>query len=218
MKKIFTLCSALIFGTTAFSQVTVLFAVDITNYTAAPLDADGIRIGGNFADHGATAVANWSPSDPSCAMVDQGNNVWFISVTFDAANIGDTLSYKFVNGDWGTNEGDAGSLIAIDGCGVDDGSGNINRQLIIPASDMVVAKMWESCENFQFLGLEEAAINYSVAPNPTEVSTTFTFAAGTQATVTLFDLTGKAVSTTSGVEKVTVDTENLTSGTYIYSI
>jgi hypothetical protein len=71
---------------------------------------------------------------------------------------------------------------------------------------------------FAELGVEETGINYSVAPNPTEVSTNFTFAAGTEATVSLFDLSGKLVSTTSGIEKVTVITENLTSGSYIYSI
>lgn len=218
MKKIFTLCAALIFGATAFSQVTVVFAVDVTDYTAAPIAANGIRVGGNFADHGAVGVVNWSPSDASCAMTDQGNNIWAIAVTFDAANVGDTLSFKFVNGNWGTNEGATGSLIATDGCGSDDGSGNINRQLVIPATNTTVAKVWESCADFTFANVEETAINYSVAPNPTEVSTNFTFAAGTEATVSLFDLSGKLVSTTTGVEKVTVATENLNSGSYIYSI
>ena len=218
MKKIFTLCAALIFGATAFSQVTVVFAVDVTDYTAAPIAANGIRIGGNFADHGAVGVVNWSPSDASCAMTDQGNNIWAIAVTFDAANVGDTLSFKFVNGNWGTNEGATGSLIATDGCGSDDGGGNINRQLVIPATNTTVAKVWESCADFTFANVEETAINYSVAPNPTEVATNFTFAAGTEATVSLFDLSGKLVSTTTGVEKVTVATENLNSGSYIYSI
>jgi hypothetical protein len=218
MKKIFTLCAALIFGATAFSQVTVVFAVDVTNYTAAPIAANGIRIGGNFADHGAVGVVNWSPSDASCAMMDQGNNIWYTAITFASANIGDTLSYKFVNGNWGTNEGATGSLIATDGCGVDDGGGNINRQLVIPATNMIVGKVWEECTDFVFASLEETALNFSVAPNPTEVSTNFTFAAGTEATVSLFDLSGKLVSTTTGVEKVTVATENLTSGSYIYSI
>ena len=218
MKKIFTLCAALIFGATAFSQVTVVFAVDVTDYTAAPIAANGIRIGGNFADHGAVGVVNWSPSDASCAMTDQGNNIWAIAVTFDVANVGDTLSFKFVNGNWGTNEGATGSLIATDGCGSDDGGGNINRQLVIPATNTTVAKVWESCADFTFANVEETAINYSVAPNPTEVSTNFTFAAGTEATVSLFDLSGKLVSTTTGVEKVTVATENLNSGSYIYSI
>lgn len=219
MKKIFTLCAALIFGATAFSQVTVVFAVDVTNYTAAPIAANGIRIGGNFADHGAVGVVNWSPSDASCAMIDQGNNIWAIAVTFASANIGDTLSYKFVNGNWGTNEGASGSLIATDGCGADDGGGNINRQLVIPATNSFVGKVWEECTDISgFVGLEEATLNFSVAPNPTEAVANFTVAAGAEATVSLFDLSGKLVSTTTGVEKVAVNTENLTSGSYIYSI
>ena len=217
MKKIFTLCAALIFGATAFSQVTVVFAVDVTNYTAAPIAANGIRIGGNFADHGAVGVVNWSPSDASCAMMNQGNNIWYTAITFASANIGDTLRYKFVNGNWGTNEGAAGSSIVTDGCGVLDGS-DINRILVIPATNSIVGKVWEGCTDFVFASLEETTLNFSVAPNPTEVSTNFTFAAGTEATVSLFDLSGKLVSTTTGVEKVTVATENLTSGSYIYSI
>ena len=219
MKKIFTLCAALIFGATAFSQVTVVFAVDVNAYVAAgnTVNANGFRVGGNLTDHGST-VANWSPSNASCAMTDQGNGIWAIAITFASANIGETLSYKFVNGDWGTNEGATGSLIATDGCGLDDGSGNINRQLVIPATDMTVAKIWESCEDFTFANVEETAMNFSVAPNPTDAVANFTFAAGTEATVSLFDLSGKLVSTTTGVEKVTVNTENLTSGSYIYSI
>ena len=220
MKKIFTLCAALIFGATAFSQVTVVFAVDVNAYVAAGnvINANGIRVGGNFSDHGST-VANWSPSNASCAMQDQGNGIWAIAVTFASANVGETLSYKFVNGDWGTNEGDSTSLIATDGCGIDDGSGNINRQLVIPATNTTVAKIWEECTDISgFVGLEEAALNFSVAPNPTDAVANFTVGAGAEATVSLFDLSGKLVSTTTGVEKVAVNTENLTSGSYIYSI
>jgi hypothetical protein len=218
MKKIFTLCAALIFGATAFSQVTVVFAVDVTDYTAAPIAANGIRIGGNFATNGAVGVVNWSPSDASCAMTDQGNNIWAIAVTFASANIGDTLRYKFVNGNWGTNEGAAGSSIVTDGCGVLDGL-DINRILVIPATNSFVGKVWEECTDISgFVGLEETAMNFSVAPNPTDAVANFTFAAGTEATVSLFDLSGKLVSTTTGVEKVAVNTENLTSGSYIYSI
>lgn len=220
MKKIFTLCSAVILGMTSYAQVTVVFAVDVNAYAATTaIAANGIRIGGNFADNGAVGVVNWSPSDASCAMVDQGNGIWATAITFDAANIGSTLSFKFVNGDWGTNEGASGSLIATEGCGIDDGSGNINRQLVIPSSTEVIAKIWESCEDFTFLNLNEDAFGkLTVSPNPAAASTVFALENQGEATIQLADLAGKIVSTTVGNGSIEVNTSDLNAGTYIYTV
>jgi hypothetical protein len=220
MKKIFTLCSAVILGMTSYAQVTVVFAVDVNAYAATTaIAANGIRIGGNFADHGAVGVVNWSPSDASCALVDQGNGIWATAITFASANIGETLSFKFVNGDWGTNEGASGSLIATDGCGVDDGSGNINRQLVIPATSEIVAKIWEECTDFTFLNINEDAFGkLTVSPNPATASTVFALENQGEATIQLADLAGKIVSTTVGNGSIEVNTSDLNAGTYIYTV
>lgn len=218
MKKIFTLCSAVILGMTTYAQVTVVFAVDVNAYTT-PIDPTGIRIGGNFADHGAIGVVNWSPSDASCAMVDQGNGIWATAITFASANIGETLSFKFVNGNWGTNEGLAGSLIATDGCGVDDGSGNINRQYVIPSTPEVVAKVWEGCTDFTFASINEDSFGkLTVSPNPATASTVFALENQGEATIQLTDLAGKIVSTTVGNGSIEVNTSDLNAGTYIYTV
>ncbi len=139
-------------GGSSSTGVNVTFKVDITNYLAggATLGANGIRVGGNFADQMATladgtSMVNWSPADASSALSDEGNNVWSVTVTFPADKVGATLSYKFVNNDWGTNEGTTGTNIETGGCGVNDGGGNINRQLVIPSTDQTVSFCWDEC-------------------------------------------------------------------------
>ena len=46
---------------------------------------------------------NWSPTDAGGAMTDaDGDNIW--EITIDYPTSGDTVYYKFVNGDWGADE------------------------------------------------------------------------------------------------------------------
>jgi hypothetical protein len=146
--------------TTQSSQpqtVTITYKVDITNYLAggATLGANGIRVGGNFGDRGASsaggAMVNWSPADANSALTSLGNNIWSIQVTYPSSSIGSVQSYKFVNNDWGTNEGtDPANTIASGGCGVDDGAGNINRTQIIPATSTEVCFVWDACTPCSF--------------------------------------------------------------------
>ncbi|MGA1364730.1 MAG: hypothetical protein ACO31C_07290, partial [Schleiferiaceae bacterium] len=90
MKKTLTLAAALV-ASAAFAQVSVTYKVDITDYLGAgnTLGANGMRVGGNFADQGATtggnAMVNWSPSDANSAMTDEGNNIWSITVDYPAS-------------------------------------------------------------------------------------------------------------------------------------
>jgi hypothetical protein len=225
MKKIFTLLAAFGLGTMAFGQVTVTYQVDITNYLAGgtALNSAGIRIGGNFTDNSGTvtagAVANWSPSDANSAMTDLGGNLWSIAVTYPQASIGSTQTYKFVNGDWGTNEGtDPANTIATGGCGTDDGSGNINRSLVIPASDVTVTYCWDACTVCN-LGLENNAINLvTVSPNPATDQVTFSTSTA-DAIITLYDLSGKVISSTVASSTTTsVNISSLEVGTYIYRV
>ncbi|MEY3504446.1 MAG: hypothetical protein RL349_1039, partial [Bacteroidota bacterium] len=141
----------------------VTYKVDVTNYLAAnTLAANGIRIGGNFGDNGSS-TASWTPSDPSCAMTDEGNNIWAITVSYPVASLGATQLYKFVNGDWGSNEGtDPANTIAVDSCGVDDGGGNINRTYaLMPGT---VCYVWDACTACGVSVAENAIANLTVAP------------------------------------------------------
>ena len=206
----------------------VTYKVDITNYlTANTLAANGMRVGGNFTDNGATVaagpVANWSPGDANSAMTDEGNNIWSITVSYPVASLGATQLYKFVNGDWGANEGtDAANTIAVDSCGVDDGAGNINRTYtIMPGT---VCYVWDACTACGVSVAENAIANLTVAPNPATDVVNFTFEANNAAvaTVTIFDLAGKAVATqtvaTSATTTVEMNTTALQAGSYIYNV
>jgi hypothetical protein len=221
MKKIFTLCSAVILGMTSYAQVTVVFAVDVNAYST-PIGATGMRIAGNFADHGAVGVANWAPTDPGSALVDQGNGIWATAITFASANIGDSLKYKFVNETWGVpgiaNEGGDNSLIVTEGCGILEGNDR-NRILVIPSTNSIVAKVWEGCEEFTFLNINEDSFGkLTVSPNPATASTVFALENQGEATIQLADLAGKIVSTTVGNGSIEVNTSDLNAGTYIYTV
>jgi hypothetical protein len=231
MKKMFTLLSALFIGAMATAQVTVTFQVDVTNYLAggAALDPTGIRVGGNFSTNGGQAnggpMADWSPTTATSAMTDMGNNVWQIVVDFPATAVNQTLLYKFINGNWGMNEGtDPANTIVAGGCGVDDGSGNINRTLVIPGAATTVTYCWDACAASCSANLIDNAIsNLVVSPNPANDVVTFNFNANaTNAEIVLFDLSGKVVATksvaTGSVNAVEISTSNLMAGSYLYQV
>lgn len=234
MKKMFTLLSALFIGAMATAQVTVTFQVDVTNYLAggAALDPTGIRVGGNFSTLGGQAnggpMADWSPTTATSAMTDMGNNIWEIVVDFPATAVDQTLLYKFINGNWGMNEGtDPANTIVSGGCGLDDGSGNINRTLVIPGANATHHYCWDMCLyacNGSGANVMEGAIaNLVVAPNPANDVVTFNFNANaTNAEIVLFDLSGKVVATksvaTGSVNAVEISTSNLMAGSYLYQV
>jgi hypothetical protein len=222
MKRIFTFLG-LTLVTSVFSQVTVTYKVDITNYIAggATLSANGIRVGGNFADQSATvgasiSMVNWTPSDANSAMTDLGSNVWSIAVTYPTASVGLTQLYKFVNGDWGTNEGtDAANTIASDGCGIDDGGGNINRTLTIPASDTTVFYCWDKCAACETGSIGEInKFEVKTYPNPANEVIQFDIAADDYV-ISISDISGKLIMTS---EKPIIDIAPLNSGIYTYVV
>jgi Secretion system C-terminal sorting domain len=230
MKKMFTLLSALFIGAMATAQVTVTFQVDVTNYVAggATLDATGMRVAGNFSGRqgtvGGTAMADWSPTALTSEMTDLGNNIWEIAVDFPAAVFGDTLLYKFVNGNWGinSNEGNA----ALENCGVEDGFEGFNRVLAIPSTNQIKLYCYDSCYSCtgSGVGLNQNAItSLEVAPNPSMDVVTFKFNSNANtAEIVLFDLSGKVVATKSVVtgaeNSIEISTANLMAGSYLYQV
>jgi hypothetical protein len=214
MKKIFTILS-LALSTAAFSQVTVTYQVDITEYIAGgvALDPNGIRVGGNFTTAGAS-IPDWTPSDPASAMTDLGNGLWSIAVTYPATSVGTTQLYKFVNGNWGTNEGVATSLIAEDGCGTDDGGGNINRTLVIPSAAATYTFCWDKCAACISSIDEVNKVNVVAFPNPASDVVNFQIDA-TDYVITLTDLAGKTVATST---TSTIEMSGLSSGAYLYKV
>lgn len=240
MKKIYSLLSILLVAGAVNAQVNVTYMVDITNYLAAgnTLGAGGIRIGGDFAAtggmNGAAAMAAWTPSDPTCALTDMGSNVWAITVTYPTSSIGMTQPYKFVNNDWGTNEGtDPGNTIATDGCGTDDGGGNINRSLLIPDADVTLQYCWDACFKCDgsdpvVLGVENINVisGIVVSPNPVTTNATISFNLqnASEVAISIVNLMGQEVlsinnsNEAAGNHAYNVDVTALPAGNYIYRV
>lgn len=240
MKKVYSLIVAAIISASMYAQVNVTYQVDITDYLMTnTLGENGIRIGGNFADYGATtsgnAMVNWSPSDVNSAMTEGADDVWSITVTYPSEFIGSTQQYKFVNNDWGTNEGtDAANTIGADGCGSDDGAGNVNRLLVIPDADVTYQYCWDHCFRCDgsdplvtdIITVAPSKLNLNVSPNPAINFVAFTYSVTGAENVTLdvFSLMGEHVANVvnelqnSGTQSATYDMQNLATGTYIYRL
>lgn len=242
MKKVYSLIVAAIISASMYAQVNVTYQVDITDYLLTnTLGENGIRIGGNFADYGgmngANAMVSWSPSDANSAMTEGADDVWSITVTYPSEFIGSEQQYKFVNNDWGTNEGtDAANTIATDGCGTADAAvpPNINRTLVIPDADVTYQFCWDHCFRCDgsdplvtdIITVAPSKLNLNVSPNPAINFVAFTYNVTGSENVTLdvFSLMGEHVASVvnelqnSGMQSATYDIQNLATGTYIYRL
>jgi hypothetical protein len=219
------------------AQINVTYQVDIAEYLQAGgiLGTNGIRIGGDFAGNNATFQGNpmvdWTPSNGFCAMsqVDT-STIWTITVTYPSSSAGATQLYKFVNNDWGTNEGTAANLIAIDGCGLDDGSGNINRTLTIPTADTTLLYCWDKCD--PCAGFPTALQHVSnsikpfVFPNPAKNSLNLSgsFVSEQPCTIDFFNPLGQAVRSitlrpvNSELQSHKLDISSLAPGMYLLKL
>jgi hypothetical protein len=226
MKKLYTLIGAAFFAVSALTaQINITFRVDVTEYIATtPLGANGMRIGGNFSDNGST-TPNWTPSAAECAMTQEGtSNVWTITLSFPDSAIGNTQLFKFVNNDWGTNEGGAGSEIATGGCGTDDGAGNINRFIVIPDASTSVLFCYDKCAICALSINDNSAVNSSinVYPNPANETANLTYelTAASIVSIDVFNALGQKVNNislgnqTPGAYKQQLETATLVNGIY----
>ncbi len=248
MKKIYLLITTLSIYLSTFTQVNVTYQVDITNWLSGggTLSADGIRIGGDFVatsgTNGALPMAAWGPSDPSCAMTDLGSNIWSVTVEYPNASIGVTQLYKFVNGNWNGscpecfNEGiDTTNTIGADGCGTDDGAGNVNRTFIIPATDIILQFCWDACTKCDgsdpvvTVGINDTPVNIGtvvISPNPvsTNADINFTLQNASEVNISIFNLMGEEVKSitnsteAAGFHNYSIDVTSLPSGNYIYRV
>lgn len=232
MKRIYTILIALLVlpAMQMNAQSNVTFKVDITDYLEAnELGANGIRIGGNFTTNEAS-IPDWTPSAAECALTQEGtSNIWSITVAFPASAAGNTLEYKFVNNDWGTNEGAADSEIETGGCGTDDGGGNINRTLVIPATDVTLEFCWEKCDVCAVASVSETTSPLSgvnIFPNPANdfVNVQFNSLSAGTFSIEVYNTLGQRVSLeqlgfrTAGAINHQINLSGLNAGVYFVKI
>lgn len=232
MNKLYTLAAALLTATAVSAQVNVTLKVDITDYLVGnTLGAGGIRVGGNFADNGVTnganPMVNWTPANEFSAMTQEGSsNIWSITLTFPSTAVGATQLYKFVNNDWGTNEGAA----TLTDCGVDDGNGGLNRTMVVPAADETFSFCWDRCTQCDgspaSFELVNVVTNFGVYPNPsTDVTNVaFNVTSPSTAVIEVYNALGQRVmfndmgSILPGAYNQTLDMSGLNSGMYFVKL
>lgn len=142
-------------GTAAVPTMVVL-RVDMTNQT---VDATGVFVAGSFNNWDATAT-QLSEYQPGL----------YQGVLF--AFPGETIQYKFLNGNTWT-----GTESVPAACGVDDGSGNINRSLVI-GTDPITANLVCFNECAACIPIPMSSVTFQVDLSNTVVSPNGVFVAG----------------------------------------
>jgi hypothetical protein len=110
----------------------------------------------------------WSEPDDSSLVKDGAQAIRTLGDAIDTSlwnsGFGQAGKNKFINGNWGMNEGtDPLNTIVSGGCGVDDGSGNINRTLVIPAAATTLTYCWDACAASCSANLSNNAISNLVS-------------------------------------------------------
>ncbi|ALO16758.1 Alpha-amylase precursor [Salinivirga cyanobacteriivorans] len=125
------------------------FRVDMSQQTLSP---DGVHVAGDFQQQAGYA-SNWDPAATELTDADN-DEIYEVTVSLPAG----TYLYKFINGDdWGETAESPSS-----DCAIDDGNGNMNRQVVLPDQNRVLpVVMFDSCNAF---------VQFSVNMNQENVS------------------------------------------------
>src|SRR6056297_2794796 len=125
------------------------FRVDMSQQTLSP---DGVHVAGDFQQQAGYA-SNWDPAATELTDADN-DEIYEVTVSLPAG----TYLYKFINGDdWGETAESPSS-----DCAIDDGGGNMNRQVVLPDQNRVLpVVMFDSCNAF---------VQFSVNMNQENVS------------------------------------------------
>ena len=186
----------------------VTFVVDMTNEILSP---NGVHIAGNFQ--------GWDPA--ASAMTNTVGNVWTYTAMIPQ---GDTVQYKYINGNaW------SGEEAVPSACGVDNGFGGFNRRYIVAtaANQSLPRVCFEECDNVCDAGaISEADLinGISLYPNPaTDFATlNYSFAEANSLTIKVFNGLGQMVSSdfisnvTNGTHGISV--KDFATGIYMVQI
>lgn len=214
MKKYYFLAVFMMLGVLVGAQIPVTFAVDMNDVPDFDPTVDVMRIGGDFQ--------GWSPANTTMTD-DDGNGVWSVTVT-EGIDAGQSILFKFVINDWGTNEFIDGAPATGD-CYIDDGAGNVNRQYVIPSDvteHMMPIYLYNACEESTLsVSVKEISTiqGIKVSPNPIVGVSVVTFENPTNAAhdITLSSITGQALRSWNGVTGTSLEVAkgDLPAGLYL---
>jgi len=145
MKRFFPLLFGLFIccSFAANAQVNITFKVDLTTYISngGTVTPEGVHIAGNFTLRGGN-LPDWTPL--SGPMINEGNNVWSRTVTFNGSAT-DSLEWKYLRGNAWTNGDEGSNWNPPNNTCTKPGSNN-NRKLLLPTSgNWVVTSEWARC-------------------------------------------------------------------------
>ncbi len=200
----FDSCSAC---TNVVQYTNVTFKVDMR--LVDTISPNGVFIAGSFQ--------GWLPG--MTAMITSGDSIYSFS---DSLRAGQTVQYKFVNG----NTGDEYEIVPLP-CAV-----NGNREITIPVNDTILSLVcFSSCDSCLITGSPDhgSLIKSRLmqnSPNPCNDYTTISFRLhdSGKVNINLFDLTGRKTAVLSeghynaGTYKVQVETKHMKSGIYYYQL
>jgi hypothetical protein len=235
--KIFTLIALLFIAAVSRASIAVTYTVDISDSASSPtftIDPTGIKIAGNFDELNATllngdTISNWAPTAPAANMTNVGGNIWSITVLYPDTAVGDIQQWKFVNGNWGGDEGQNNTTDLDSTCGIGNGLGGFNRMLAIPNANAVYASTFNQCGTLTLTGINEiqnGVNSLNVYPNPainfTQVS--YSLTANDHVVLTLRSFTGQVLETliseaqSRGTYSFDLNTGDLSNGMYFVQI
>ena len=206
---LFLLLSAFQFAQAQF--VDVWLQTDLSNETVS---ASGVHAAGSFQ--------GWVPNTTPC--MDMGNGIWGVMIS---ALEGQTIQYKFVNGNaWGMNEcGDGTS--GCGGCAASDGFNGHNREFAVPTgvtSANAPVYLYNTCDasatNIE--DLNSALRSVAIAPNPFTSSTVIMINNPNrdEHMITITSFSGKQVGSTITTREsnIELDRGNLLPGFYVMTL
>jgi hypothetical protein len=173
------------------------------------VSVNGVHIAGSFND--------WDPA--GLEMLSTGGTIYEVTVPVYQ---GDTLLYRFVNGD------QAGELENVPSdCGWLYNGEDYSR-LLVPVSDTIMEDVCFSWCDPCDVGVEEQSAGWQIAtiyPNPADryVKISLNLAGNADISILLFSSTGVAMSSQkhslgSGYQEITINTEHLSPGLYILKL
>ncbi len=165
----------------AIDSVSITFLVNMANVV---VDTNGVHLAGN--------IQGWNPATTEMTDSD-ADGIYEVVLN---APVGSEVLFKFINGnDWPMTEA------VPQTCGVNDGFGNFNRQVLVPFTDVVYGPVcFAECANCSGNGGDGVDVTFQVNMTNQSISTMGVHLAGSiqgwnPASTEMFDQDGDGVYT-----------------------